>query len=141
MECSFCGAKNTSEEPFCKACSAPLTAIRRSTRALSQTLRPVIHIQAIGSRLQNGRYEIQKILGRGGMGAVLLATDHRLAKKFVVIKELIFYSTSTARLRSEVRNFKQEAAILAHLNHPLIPTVTDHFQEGSHYFMVMGYIE
>src|SRR5439155_21991899 len=34
-----------------------------------------------------------------------------------------------------------EVATLAHLDHPLIPNVTDHFQEGSRYFMVQEYVE
>jgi serine/threonine protein kinase len=91
--------------------------------------------------VQGGRYVIKKILGQGGMGAALLATDIRLDSKPVVIKELISDNTDPAQLQEDVRNFKREVATLAHLDHPLIPNVTDHFQEGSRYFMVQEYVE
>ncbi|HET9919340.1 MAG TPA: bifunctional serine/threonine-protein kinase/ABC transporter substrate-binding protein [Ktedonobacteraceae bacterium] len=94
-----------------------------------------------GSRLQGGRYVIKRVLGQGGMGAALLATDLRLDSKPVVIKELISDNTDPAQLQDDVRNFKREVATLAHLDHPLIPNVTDHFQEGSRYFMVQEYVE
>src|SRR5262249_7687490 len=94
-----------------------------------------------GSRLQGGRYVVKSVLGQGGMGAALLATDLRLDNKSVVIKELISDSVDTSRLQEDVRNFKREVAMLAHIDHPLIPSVTDHFQEGTRYFMVQEYVE
>jgi len=75
------------------------------------------------------------------MGAALLATDNRLDNKLVVIKELISDNTDPSKLQDDVRNFKQEVATLAHIDHPLVPNVTDHFQEGSRYFMVQEYAE
>ncbi|MBE3559726.1 MAG: protein kinase [Ktedonobacteraceae bacterium] len=96
---------------------------------------------APGSRLQGGRYIVKKILGQGGMGAALLATDIRLDGKSVVIKELISENSDPAKLQEDVRNFKREVATLAHIDHPLIPSVTDHFQEGTRYFMVQEYVE
>ena len=56
---------------------------------------------------------IKKILGQGGMGAALLATDLRLDSKPVVIKELLSDNTDTAKLQEDVRNFKREVATLA----------------------------
>src|SRR3989441_1657560 len=94
-----------------------------------------------GSRLEGGRYVIKKVLGEGGMGAALLATDLRLDSKPVVIKELISDSTDPIKQQEDVKNFKREVALLAHLDHPLIPNVTDHFQEGSRYFMVQEYVD
>src|SRR5579884_3973185 len=93
-----------------------------------------------GSRLQGGRYQIKKVLGQGGMGAALLATDLRLDSKPVVIKELISDNTDPARLQEDVRNFKREVSTLVQVDHFLVPSVTDHFQEGSHYFMVQDYV-
>ena len=65
------------------------------------------------------------------MGSVLLAKDTRLADKQMVVKVLNAESTNTEKLQEDVRNFKREAETLAHLNHPLIPNVTDHFEEGA----------
>lgn len=75
------------------------------------------------------------------MGSVLLAKDTRLADKLTVIKALNAESTDTGKLQEDVRNFKREAETLAHLDHPLIPDVTDHFEEGLRYYMVMDYVE
>jgi serine/threonine protein kinase/ABC-type branched-subunit amino acid transport system substrate-binding protein len=105
-----------------------------STLSNSSSLTP-------GSRLQGGRYIIKKVLGQGGTGAALLATDLRLDSKPVVIKELISDSADPIRQEEDVKNFKREVALLAHLDHPLIPNVTDHFQEGTRYFMVQEYVD
>ncbi len=94
-----------------------------------------------GAKVQGGRYVIKKVLGQGGMGAALLATDIRLDSKPVVIKELISDNTDPAKLQEDVRNFKREVITLAHIDHPLVPNVTDHFQEGTRYFMVQEYVE
>src|SRR5436305_1488108 len=141
MECPYCNTENRDGVHFCSNCGKPLTPTitasstsAGSTNSNSRTLTP-------GSRLQGGRYIIKKMLGQGGMGAAMLATDIRLDSKSVVIKELISDNTDPARLQEDVRNFKREVATLAHLDHPLIPNVTDHFQEGSRYFMVQEYAE
>src|SRR6266516_1857943 len=141
MECPYCNAENRDGVRFCSNCGKPLnptstvaTASAADTGSNSRTLTP-------DSPLQGGRYVVKKILGQGGMGAALLATDLRLDSKPVVIKELISDNTDPAKLQEDVRNFKREVATLAHLDHPLIPNVTDHFQEGSRYFMVQEYVE
>ena len=136
MECPYCNAENRDGVRFCNNCGKPLdpAAARGSATVTSRSLTP-------GSRLQGGRYVIKKILGEGGMGAALLATDLRLDSKPVVIKELLSDNTDPTKLQEDVRNFKREVATLAHLDHPLIPNVTDHFQEGPRYFMVQEYVE
>lgn len=137
-KCPYCGTENRDGESFCEHCggfldpSPAATSQGESVHAgNSQSLAP-------GTQLQNGRYVIKKILGQGGMGSLTLASDTRLADKLVVIKELI---SDYADPAEDVRNFKREVQTLAHLNHPLIPGVTDHFQEGSRYFMVQEYVE
>src|SRR5947209_3110384 len=84
MECPYCNAENRDGVRFCNNCGKPLdpAAARGSATVTSRSLTP-------GSRLQGGRYVTKKILGEGGMGAALLATDLRLDSKPVVIKELI----------------------------------------------------
>src|ERR1700730_9727996 len=141
MECPYCNAENRDGVRFCSNCGKPLnptsitaTVPASSPGSNSRSLTP-------GSRVQGGRYVVKKVLGQGGMGAALLATDIRLDGKIVVIKELLSDSTDPNRLQDEVRNFKREVSTLAHIDHPLVPTVTDHFQEGPRYFMVQEYVE
>ncbi|HET8841555.1 MAG TPA: hypothetical protein VFN35_08815, partial [Ktedonobacteraceae bacterium] len=88
---------------------------------------------AVGTPLQGGRYIIKSILGQGGMGAALLAIDKRLYDKQVVIKELISDSHDPQKLKEDEENFKREVLTLANLDHPLIPGVTDNFDEHSRF--------
>src|SRR5437867_2362585 len=78
---------------------------------------------AKGTKL--GDYEIQSLLGSGGMGEVYRARDPRLERQ-VAIKVLPrFLSADPDRLR----RFEQEARALGALNHPNILAV---FQMGTH---------
>jgi serine/threonine protein kinase/ABC-type branched-subunit amino acid transport system substrate-binding protein len=140
MECPYCKAENRDGVRYCGSCGKLLgttIAFPMSTPGGSSSSRALV----VGSRLQGGRYVVKKVLGQGGMGAALLATDIRLDSKLVVIKEMLTDSSDPTKLQDEVRNFKREVATLAHIDHPLIPNVTDHFQEGSRYFMVQEYVE
>src|ERR1051325_6489437 len=87
---------------------------------------------AAGVMLQN-RYLIGRQLGAGGMGAVYEAVDERL-QVTVAIKETFAID---ARLR---RQFEQEARLLAQLNHPALPRVSDYFTEDGRAFLVMQFI-
>ncbi|HEX8846511.1 MAG TPA: protein kinase [Pyrinomonadaceae bacterium] len=87
---------------------------------------------APNSLLQN-RYLIVRSIGQGGMGTVYLARDQRLGNT-VALKETFF---TDARMR---RAFEREARLLAHLRHPALPKVIDHFDEEDGQFLVMEYI-
>ena len=68
---------------------------------------------------QAGTYRIERILGRGGMGVVYLATDTRLQRR-VAHKALSPHLFSDERMRARLR---QEARAAAALSHPAIATV------------------
>jgi eukaryotic-like serine/threonine-protein kinase len=137
MRCSFCGIENPDDESFCEHCGGQINLTPTTASGGGLATRTLIP----GSRLQGGRYTLTRLLGQGGMGSVFLATDSRLAHKLVVIKALLADDADPASRQEEVRNFKYEVETLAHLDHPLIPGVTDHFQEGSRYCMVQEYVE
>jgi serine/threonine protein kinase len=83
--------------------------------------------------LQN-RYQIQRRLGQGGMGAVYEAIDNRLSCK-VALKEALVQE-------EELRQaFEKEARLLANLNHPSLPRVIDYFNEDSKQYLVMDYVQ
>src|SRR6266516_359504 len=137
MECPYCKYENRDGVRYCSNCGralSPVTTTNTSTGITSRSL-------AIGTPLQGGRYVITKILGEGGMGTAVLATDKRTDNKLVVIKELVSDNTDPAKFQEDVRNFKREVATLDHLDHPLISYVTDSFEEDSRYYMVQKYIE
>ncbi len=90
----------------------------------------------IGHQLQQGRYQIRALLGRGGMGTVYLAADRNLSDRQVAIKE----NVDTAPATQE--QFQHEALLLSRLTHPNLPRVTDHFIEPSgRQYLVMDYVE
>ncbi len=145
MECPYCRTENRDGTTYCSSCGKLISATPPSLSSTSASdttgsSGPTRSL-GVGARLQGGRYLIKRILGQGGMGAALLATDIRLDHKTVVIKELISDNVDQTKLQEDVRNFKREVATLAHIDHPLVPNVTDHFQEGKRYFMVQEYVE
>ncbi|HEY7546582.1 MAG TPA: serine/threonine-protein kinase, partial [Blastocatellia bacterium] len=80
-----------------------------------------------------GRYKIVSQIGKGGMGAVYLASDLRLGSQ-VALKETLFTDETL------VKAFEREARILASLRHATLPKVSDHFMESGGQFLVMEYI-
>src|SRR5436309_13672410 len=80
-----------------------------------------------------GRYNVLRQLGQGGMGTVYEAVDERLDTT-VALKETFF---AEEKLRKQ---FEREARLLARMHHPALPRVSDHFNEGDGQFLVMQYI-
>jgi serine/threonine protein kinase len=87
-----------------------------------------------GTLLQN-RYRVTRQIGRGGMGAVYVATDERF-NSTVAVKQTFFFDDPSLR-----RAFEREAVLLNHLRHTALPRVSDHFVEEEGQFLVMEYIE
>jgi serine/threonine protein kinase len=80
------------------------------------------------------RYRVVRHLGSGGMGAVYEAIDLRLGHT-VALKQAL---TSDEELW---RQFEREARLMAGLNHPVLPRVSDYFTEGHRAFFVMQFVE
>jgi predicted ATPase len=84
-----------------------------------------------------GPYQIEALLGLGGMGEVYRARDTRLGRT-VAIKILpVEFSVNTDRLD----RFQREARSASALNHPNIVTIHDLGQEGSTHYIAMELIE
>lgn len=86
-----------------------------------------------GKVLQN-RYRINKLLGRGGMGAVYEATDSRLGHT-VALKQALTEDIDLGK------QFEREARLMAQLNHPVLPRVSDYFTEDNRAWFVMQHVE
>jgi eukaryotic-like serine/threonine-protein kinase len=83
-----------------------------------------------------GPYEIQSLLGAGGMGEVYRARDTRL-QRTVAIKILPAHLSSNPELRAR---FEQEAKSISGLQHPNICVVHDVGSQDGVDFMVMEYV-
>ncbi|HET9709815.1 MAG TPA: serine/threonine-protein kinase [Gemmatimonadales bacterium] len=84
-----------------------------------------------------GRYSIERELGRGGMGLVLLARDVALDRP-VAIKLLPPTLAAQAEAREQ---FLQEARTAAGLSHPNIVPIHLVEAHGDLVFFVMGYVD
>ncbi|MDB4621628.1 SUMF1/EgtB/PvdO family nonheme iron enzyme [Rubripirellula sp.] len=83
------------------------------------------------------RYTTDGVLGKGGMGEVLLATDTRLNRK-VAIKRIL---GSGARSKTAVSRFLTEAQSIAALNHPNIVQIYDYGRDKDGPFLIMEYVD
>jgi serine/threonine-protein kinase len=87
------------------------------------------------------RYRVEAPIGHGGMGSVYLAEDMRLEGRKCAIKAVRFDAAMQADVIAELqRQFSREAAILARLDHPNLPKVSDYFSEDGWDFLVMDYV-
>lgn len=86
-----------------------------------------------------GKYEIQKEIGHGGMSTVYLAMDTHLNKLWAV-KEI----RKTGRTKSDevvVNSLLAEANLMKRLDHPTLPRIVDIIDNGKTLYVVMDYIE
>ena len=87
------------------------------------------------------RYKIRRIIGQGGMGSIYLAEDIRLEGRQCALKEVQHESSlSDDTLHQAQEQFLREAQILARLDHPNLPKVSDIFSEGQCDFLIMDYV-
>jgi serine/threonine-protein kinase len=83
--------------------------------------------------LLHGRYRINRVLGKGGMGMVYQADDLTLNKQAAV-------KVNFATGEECAGQFLQEAHLLAALHHPNLPRVTDYFIEDPCQYLVMDFL-
>jgi len=87
------------------------------------------------------RYIVTKVIGRGGMGSIYLAEDNRLSGRICAIKEVYQARDLPEQVRAQGRDqFYREASVLAQLDHPNLPKVSDFFTEDERDYLVMDYV-
>ena len=90
-----------------------------------------------GQVIFNGRYELHRRLGRGGMAEVYLARDQMLDRPVAV--KVLFPALATDA--GFVERFRREAQSAANLQHANIVSVFDWGEANGTYFIVMEYVE
>ncbi len=89
----------------------------------------------IGRQILN--YEIKALIGEGGMGDVYLAEHTSIGRK-VAVKAL----KPELSLNEEIRKrFKNEAKVMAKLQHPNIVGLYDFHEDESGLYLIMEYVE
>ena len=74
------------------------------------------------------RYKIRERIGQGGMGNIYLADDARLQGRRCALKEVELDRNLPEKILSEAREqFLREAQVMARLDHPNLPKVSDFF--------------
>ena len=103
--------------------------------------RPSVKQLASGTVL-NGRYEIVRRIGGGGMGAVYLAKDRNLGDAPRAVKEMVESHLDPGQHEKAIGDFKRESLLLTSLEHPSIPTIYDYFYDEAlgRFYLVMKYI-
>ncbi len=87
------------------------------------------------------RYKIIAPIGQGGMGAVYRAEDLVLSGRICAIKEIQLDESSDERLQTQLREqFRREAEVLARMDHPNLPKVSDYFSVGGREYLVMDFV-
>src|SRR5438045_9133547 len=95
------------------------------------TLTPVV------GELIAGRYELEELVGSGGMSSVYRAHD-RLLERRVALKVLHEQYTTDG---DYVERFRREARSVAQLSHPSIVTVIDRGEQDGRQFIVFEYVD
>jgi serine/threonine protein kinase len=81
------------------------------------------------------QYHVMRPLGQGGMGSVYLV-EHTSLGKYYALKQMTLHNTPKLE-----QAFLREAKLLAHLEHPALPSVIDYFSTVEGLFLVMAYVE
>ncbi len=122
--CPNCSFDNHNDAQTCARCPSPLRGLLGAGTVL------------------NKRYQVASVLGYGAMGAVYLTDDQRLVGRRCAIKENRPNTGVSADVQAQSREqFLAEAHILARLDHPNLPKVSDYFIEGGQEYLVMDYVE
>src|SRR5438876_4575551 len=94
-------------------------------------------LSAVVGELIAGRYELEKLVGSGGMSNVFRAHD-RLLERTVALK--ILHEQFT-RDDDYVERFRREARSVAQLAHPNIVTVIDRGEQDGRQYIVFEFVE
>jgi len=96
----------------------------------------VKEILPVGSIIR-GRYQVEKLLGKGGFGAVYLVRDQRVRQNLFAFKEVIDPN------KRERDRFTFEAELLKRVDHPSLPRVYHIIEDDQHdrAYMLMDYID
>jgi tetratricopeptide (TPR) repeat protein/TolB-like protein len=151
MECPVCATQNPDQATLCGSCHTPLPATF-SQETLVGAGAPDDWTSATGRKTPSpaaatgelnvgsvlaGRYEVIKLIGRGGMGAVYKARDMELDR--IVALKLI--RPDLAQNPDALRRFKQELILARQVTHKNVIRIFDLGQSDGIKFITMDFVE
>ncbi len=87
------------------------------------------------------RYKILRFISQGGMGSIYQAEDLRLEGRLCAVKEVRLDPSLPGETLQQTRaQFQREANVLARLDHPNLPKVSDIFSEADRDYLVMDFV-
>ncbi|WUI00770.1 serine/threonine protein kinase [Spirillospora sp. NBC_00431] len=95
----------------------------------------------MGGRVLAGRYRLESVVGRGGMGTVWRARDETLDREVAVKEVVLPAGLSDGERENRHRRTLREARASARLNHPGVVTVHDVVDEDDRPWIVMELVQ
>ncbi|MGA9768156.1 MAG: serine/threonine-protein kinase [Blastocatellia bacterium] len=136
--CPKCRSEYADDDAFCGNDGEPLVVVE----PIAKVTAPSIVVQEAETDpligvLMDGKYELERRLGSGGMGTVYVAR-HKMTDEQVAVKILNPDTNEDAALPER---FKQEAEVAASIRHPNLVPVNDFGQtDDGLLYMVMEYV-
>ncbi len=128
-----------------RALSNPDVITPASGTAKLDALRNALGSAAILTRntVLQERYEIEQVLGIGGMSTVYRARDLRFNNvlRYCAVKEMPDTAPDPKTGALRFSTFEREASLLATLSHPGIPKIFDFFSQEGRVYLVLEYVE
>ena len=133
-----------------QACAGDTSLRAAVVRLLTRHSRAAAHIQQVTvakasgdappafspDQVVSGRFQVIRLIGRGGMGEVYLAHDQRMDREVALkVPPASALADTSARKR-----LRKEAQTLSKLNHPNIETIFEIGSQGDLEFLVVEYI-
>jgi serine/threonine protein kinase len=91
--------------------------------------------------VQVGRYQVQRVLGKGAMGVVYLAYDPQIGRRVALKTVKPAEGARPEELEESRVRFLREARAAGKLLHPNIVTIFDVFEAGGILYIAMEYVE
>jgi tetratricopeptide (TPR) repeat protein/predicted Ser/Thr protein kinase len=146
MVCPQCNHTNPEDAAHCVKCATPLPFSDQtlstgldgwSVPAEGVVVSPAALGQLSPGTVLGNRYEIVRLLGQGGMGAVYQASDRELERQ-VALKVI---RSDMAANPEILRRFKQELLLARQITHKNVIRIFDLGQSEGLRFLTMEYIE
>ncbi len=134
--CPSCSLSNANDAEFCIGCGLALSGIAADDRADPAAVRKAAEYLANGT-LVDGKYQIERVLGEGGMGVVYLARDIHTETP-VVVKSIRTQFADRPEFRSRTL---AEGRALARIDHPNVVRLNAVVVEHAALYLVMQFID